>query len=397
MEETSSSELSLVKFDLLDHEPSRAEKLEWKLIRKPPSEWLRLLCHDWAVEHRDIVTGTDSKFLSFKSYLKGQLTSQLLCRLSVAPEKDGLMKDFWKILGVEDEFDRHYIAAQVDKFSSLYSILQYKEEESLAEENRKDKREARAREREATLQKKVAEKAAREASREEQRRFKLEQRSLREKKQQELKEAALRRAAELVQSNRVPIEITRGHAVATAKANAAVAASSTVSPLITKQEKKARSSIIVSTASDLQQIVTHSKNLWVKYNAIAKEHNQKVNWITVSKELGIHVKVREKYARMYARGVQRGFDFLTCGHFKIKDYPHIFLEPTSTEQKSKIDSAPDITTEMQGCTVEPSIQSSLKPDPQPSMILGSDDMKCIAEESNLVTPDYNKSSNSDSN
>ena len=31
---------------------------------------------------------------------------------------------------------------------------------------------------------------------------------------------------------------------------------------------------------------------------IAREHNQKVNWITVSNELGIHVKVREKYSRM---------------------------------------------------------------------------------------------------
>ena len=46
------------------------------------------------------------------------------------------------------------------------------------------------------------------------------------------------------------------------------------------------------------QICTHAKNLWAKYNAIAKEHNQKVNWITVAKELGIHVKVREKYSRM---------------------------------------------------------------------------------------------------
>lgn len=31
---------------------------------------------------------------------------------------------------------------------------------------------------------------------------------------------------------------------------------------------------------------------------IAKEHNQKVNWVTIAKELGIHVKVREKYSRM---------------------------------------------------------------------------------------------------
>jgi len=101
--------------------------------------------------------------------------------------------------------------------------------------------------------------------------------------------------------------------------------------------KKARSAIVVSTAWDLNQIVTHSKNLWMKYNAIAKEHNQKVNWITVAKELGIHVKVREKYARMHARALHRGFDFDKCGHFRIKQHPEIFLEPLTPEQKSKLE------------------------------------------------------------
>lgn len=38
-----------------------------------------------------------------------------------------------------------------------------------------------------------------------------------------------------------------------------------------------------------------------------------MSWGTVAKELGIHVKVREKYARMHARALQRGFDFKTCG------------------------------------------------------------------------------------
>ena len=76
---------------------------------------------------------------------------------------------------------------------------------------------------------------------------------------------------------------------------------------------KRRSDIVVSNASDLDRIVTHAKNLWIKYNAIAKEHNQKISWAMISKELGIHVKVREKYARMHARAVQRGFDFKRCG------------------------------------------------------------------------------------
>lgn len=190
----------------------------------------------------------------------------------------------------------------------------------------------------------AVERAAREANREERRRKKLETRQRRELIAQQQKEAALRRAAELVQSNRVPIEITRGAAVAAA-ANAAVAATNgMLTPKIDMLSKRSRSSIVVSTASDLNQIVTHSKNLWTKYNAIAKEHNQKVNWITVAKELGIHVKVREKYARMHARALQRGFDFVTCGHYKIKEHPQIFLEPLNSNVQSKKSSNDSIET-----------------------------------------------------
>lgn len=92
---------------------------------KPPSEWLKLLCNDWAIENMDIVEATDLKFLSYKSYLKGKLTSQLLCRLSI-PElgKDHDMNsiDFWKILGIHDEFDIQHIISEVEKFCSFYSI-----------------------------------------------------------------------------------------------------------------------------------------------------------------------------------------------------------------------------------------------------------------------------------
>lgn len=100
----------------------------------------------------------------------------------------------------------------------------------------------------------------------------------------------------------------------------------------------------MSTAADLHQIVSHSKNLWAKYNAIAKEHNQKVNWNTVAKELGIHVKVREKYARMHARAEQRGFDWIKNGDWKIKDHPEIFIEPTQAEQKAKMPPPPPDTS-----------------------------------------------------
>lgn len=196
-----------------------------------------------------------------------------------------------------------------------------------------EKKEQKMRDREAMALRKANERAAREASREERRRKKIEIRQQREKFASEQKEAALRRAAELVCSNRVPIEITRGAAAAKAVVTLPVP---TIAPPEDDASKKNRSAIVVSTAADLDQIVTHSKNLWAKYNAIAKEHNQKVNWTTVAKELGIHVKVREKYARMHFRAEQRGFDWVKYGDWKIKDHPEIFLEPTQAEQKAKM-------------------------------------------------------------
>ena len=82
---------------------------------KPPSEWLKLLCKEWAIENEVLVETADAKFLDYKPFLKGILSSQLLCRLSIpttgkfAAEFD----DFWEILGVADAFDRAYIVAQV--------------------------------------------------------------------------------------------------------------------------------------------------------------------------------------------------------------------------------------------------------------------------------------------
>jgi hypothetical protein len=197
-----------------------------------------------------------------------------------------------------------------------------------------EKKDQKTREREALLVRKATERAVRESSREERRRRKLEQRELRERYAQEQKEAALKRAAELVLSNRVPLEITRG--VAAAKM---VAASNLMyqgsmggtlaltTPAATSASEDCdrckRSAIVVSTAGDLHQIVTHSMNLFAKYSAIAREHNQKVTWSTVSKELGIHVKVREKYARMFARAEKHGFDWIRNAQWKIKDHPEV--------------------------------------------------------------------------
>jgi hypothetical protein len=96
--------------------------------QKPPSEWLKLLCREWAAENAETVEATDNKFLEYKSYTKGLLTPQLLCRLSIPPVKEHGMEsqtpavDFWGILGVEDEFDKAYIIAQVERFAALYNI-----------------------------------------------------------------------------------------------------------------------------------------------------------------------------------------------------------------------------------------------------------------------------------
>lgn len=187
------------------------------------------------------------------------------------------------------------------------------------------KKEQKNRDKEECAAKKAADRAIREAEREERRRKKLELREQREKLAQEQKEAALKRAAALVTSNRVPIEITRGVAAAKAAQLAIQAGTSGLPQMIFEPppETKKRSSVMVSTASDLHQIVIHSRNLWSKYNAIAREHNQKVCWSTVARELGINVKVREKYARMHGRAEERGFDWVNNGHWKIKDHPEV--------------------------------------------------------------------------
>ena len=58
------------------------------------------------------------------------LSSQLLCRLSLPQKKDGdggvatpNPVDFWGILGIDDEFDKAYIIAQIERFACLYNVL----------------------------------------------------------------------------------------------------------------------------------------------------------------------------------------------------------------------------------------------------------------------------------
>ena len=102
---------------------------------KTPSEWLKLLCRDWALQNADLVDACDTKFLEYKPYLKGYLTSQLLCRLSIPPKSSSstsestesssykdLPIDFWGILGIADDFDKNFIISQIERFCTLYLI-----------------------------------------------------------------------------------------------------------------------------------------------------------------------------------------------------------------------------------------------------------------------------------
>lgn len=105
---------------------------------KPPSDWLNLLCRDWANENQVLVETTDAKFLDYKPFLKGLISSQLLCRLSIPathpiptmktatsdgasiPTSNAMSNDFWEILGICDSFDRSYIVAQVRQYQELF-------------------------------------------------------------------------------------------------------------------------------------------------------------------------------------------------------------------------------------------------------------------------------------
>ena len=103
---------------------------------KPPSEWLKLLCKQWADENPQLVDSTDAKFMDYKPYLKGMLTSQLLVRLSIPPitkdfSLDGSPSptavDFWRILGIEVRSTKMDWNIDMDMWhdqgNSLYPLL----------------------------------------------------------------------------------------------------------------------------------------------------------------------------------------------------------------------------------------------------------------------------------
>ena len=320
-----------------------------RMASKSPSQWLQLLCPAWAAHNTEIVVATDELLASYKPYLGGKLSSQLLCRLSIFGREqfdfvwlEGNSPpsfDFWRILGVEDDFDRAHIVSSIERFCSMYSIcgggpnesssstvtpnapkgaVATKEANAMKIQQRRAKNALKDREKEAFALRKAAEKAARAASREEKRQQKIEIKRQRAEMTRLQREVAFKKVAEVVQTARFPTEFAGGLEVSENAPGLAAQAGAV---------RKNRSSIVISTASDLDQIVTYSNCLWEKYNAAAKEHNKRVKWIMVAKELGINVKVREKYARMHARAKMRGFDFANWGHYRIKDYPQYFLEP----------------------------------------------------------------------
>jgi len=352
---------------------------------KPPSEWLRLLCKSWADRNEEVVAATDDRLMTYKPYLGGLLTSQLLCRLSIYgretlefPWMEGNTPpsiDLWKILGVEDEFSRAHIVANIERFCSLYSICGGEPNDSsvpaaascpIADDpfnsqaittpadadepseanddtttkvhHRRVKCALKERDKEAFATRKSEEKADRAASREENRKRKAEKMKRRAEAIKKQREGAIKRVAQLVESacasDFSALAATKPAPAAYQQKQPFLYPGAPFAPWPTSvlaappsPVRKNRSSIVISTAADLDQIVTYSNSLWAKYNDMAKEQNKKVKWSMVSKELGINVKVREKYARMHSRATMRGFDFVNWGHYRIKDYPQYFHEP----------------------------------------------------------------------
>ena len=274
-----------------------------RMDAKTPSAWLLHLCPDWAKENQQIVGSIDERFFNFKPYLRGKITSQLLCRLSCTSFKtaDGGAFDFWLKMGVEDDFDRAYITSSVERFCSTYQVL-YETRAAAMEElfisnikgalttpnqlvqdqalidaanlvanlpkaamesmqplpegkatARPQKRQkcgpksdVRMKEHEAEAARKAQEKAAKLASREERRQKKIQMRKQREDFANQQKMAAFKRAADLVNSNSYPLEICSG-AYAQMNGSAVLGASDYEINQPVPPPRKNRSQIIIST------------------------------------------------------------------------------------------------------------------------------------------------------
>merc|ERR1740130_820563 len=77
------------EIDFWEHEPTKDEIWEMKRTNKPLSEWLKILCKDWVADTNiELINNIDTNFESYKPYLKGKLSSQLLCRLCIPSEQN---------------------------------------------------------------------------------------------------------------------------------------------------------------------------------------------------------------------------------------------------------------------------------------------------------------------
>ena len=111
----SSSNKSSINSD----EPSTCSSPEDINIDMVLSKWLKVLCRSWAEsKEKPFLENINRNFTKFKPYLKGRLSANLLCRI-------GIKDNFWKNMGILDEFDRDYIVSQIERFKTdFYDSLE---------------------------------------------------------------------------------------------------------------------------------------------------------------------------------------------------------------------------------------------------------------------------------
>ena len=385
-------------------------RMKEKILR--PTGWLNLLCPSWSASQDTLcLRRIDKSFENFKPYLNGVLSAPLLCRI-------GLKANFWTKIGISDEFDREYVASQVEKFRDLYEILESTEKTDIEIRTQSKYEESKSVYHQESCERK--QESAYTAGNEsvtsylrfpgstappiysyppppplgssismyheiaipppsvinhgagvytpfpypqhQQTMSTIDKSTM--VKHPEYYNAYIQRKRSNSESPSIQnsssespvfsrhakkLAIERQKQQAYSRVNELVNRADVTLPGSHKTSKykqthgNARSQIVVSTAKDLDTIVTQSQLLFKKFSEAAKKQSPKggrtkVTWNLVAKEIGINIKVREKYARYHSRAKARGFDFKRHGHFKIKDYPQIFMDPLPSREKCDNDS-----------------------------------------------------------
>eukprot|EP00590_Aulacoseira_subarctica_P000193 CAMPEP_0172429038 /NCGR_PEP_ID=MMETSP1064-20121228/48737_1 /TAXON_ID=202472 /ORGANISM="Aulacoseira subarctica , Strain CCAP 1002/5" /LENGTH=449 /DNA_ID=CAMNT_0013174157 /DNA_START=71 /DNA_END=1417 /DNA_ORIENTATION=- len=363
------------------------------MARKSLYEWLQWLCEDWVEEQTpEFLANIDAKLLNYKPYLKGKISSQLLCRLVLDPNPHispaaiisdntcsqsyaSLGERFWQTIGIYDEFDRGYITSQVTRFCQLYGIEDTcfytttrlhssgatkceipipnlsldsasKENLSCSSGTSSDAVLWRQRRNQSIFEPLscYAQNSTATGDKEDCL-FQIESRyrdlqflADSEKENHQRNEDDNIHYADrngFVEGHQSQYEIDSTNSPLDSSETSAslrqmITATSSADP--SNPGKKIRSATIVSTASDLHQIVIHANNIRERRN---KGSKKKYSWSAVAQDVGLHVKVREKYARMHNRALVRGFDFEKNGHYKIKDHQEIFHRSLRADEISK--------------------------------------------------------------